>query len=107
MAFGESTMSRIQVQLWYKWFKEGRKDVDDDARPGRPITSTTDENIEITKKMILDNRRITIREVADCQAIFTNVLGMQRAAAKIVQNFKQKQCLKDVAQELLTTFERS
>ena len=54
------------------------------------------------KKTILDNRRITIREVADdvdisfdsCQAIFTDVSGMKRAAAKIVLkllNFKQKQ----------------
>ena len=42
--------------------------------------------------MILDNRRSTIREVADdvgvsfgsSQAIFTDVLGMERAAAKIV-----------------------
>ena len=39
------------------------------------------------KKMILDNRQITIREVADdvdtCQAIFTDVLGMKHEAAKI------------------------
>ena len=47
---------------------------------------------EHVKKVILDNLRITIREVADdagisfgsCQAIFTDVLGMKRAAAKIV-----------------------
>lgn len=112
VAFGESTMSRTQVQLWYNRFKEGREDVNDDARPGRPSTSTTDENIEAVKKMILDNRRITIREVADdvgisfgsCQAIFTDVLGMKRAAAKIVPkllNFEQKQRRMDIAQELL------
>ena len=65
-------------------FKKGRKDVNDDAPSGRPSTSTTDENIKAVKKMILDNRRITFREVADdvaisfssCQAIFTDVLGM-------------------------------
>lgn len=112
VAFGESTMSRTQVQLWYNRFKEGREDVNDDARPGRPSTSTTDENIDAVKKMILDNRRITIREVADdvgisfgtCQAIFTDVLGMKRAAAKIVPkllNFEQKQRRMDIAQELL------
>ena len=46
-----------------------------------PSTSTTDENIEAGKKMILDNRRITVRKVADdvgisfssCQAIFKDV----------------------------------
>ena len=87
--FGESTISRTQVQLWYNRFKEGREDVNDDARPGRPSTSTTDENIEAVKKMILDNRQITIIEVVDdvgisfglCQIIFTDVLGVKRAAA--------------------------
>ena len=33
--------------------------------PGRPNTSITHENIKPVKKMILDYRRITIREVAD------------------------------------------
>ena len=87
---GESTRSGIEGQLWYNRFKEG------------PITSTTDENMESVKKMILDNRRMTIREFSDdvgisfgsCQAIFTDVLGMKRAAEKIVPkllNFEQKQ----------------
>ena len=31
VAFGESTMSRTQVQLWYNQFKEGRADINDDA----------------------------------------------------------------------------
>ena len=64
--------------------------------------------------MILDNRRFTIREVADdvgisfgsCQVIFTNVLGMKRAEAKIVpnlQNFELKRRM-DIVQELLTMF---
>ena len=100
---------RTQVKLWYNQFKEGPEYVNDD---GRPSTLTTDENIEAVKKMILDNRRITIGELADdvgislgsCQAIFTDVLGMERAAAKIVinlLNFERKHrmdghCSRDV-----------
>ena len=83
VAFGESTMSKTRVFEWYKRFKEGRED---DNSTGRPSTSTTDDNVEQVKKMILENRRITIREVADdvgisfgsCQAIFSDVLGMKR-----------------------------
>ena len=55
-------MNRTQVHLRYNRFKEGRENINDNARPGRPSTSTTDENIEAVKKMILDNRRITIRD---------------------------------------------
>ena len=93
VSFGESTMTRAQVQLWHNRFKNGREDVNVDAHPGRPSTSTTDENIETVIKIILNNHRINIREVADnvgisfgsCQAIFSNVLGMKPAVAKIVQ----------------------
>ena len=91
--FVDSTMSRTQVQLWYNQFKkhrEGRKDVHNDARSGHPSMSTTDKDIEAMKKMILDNRRITIKEVAgisfgSCQIIFTDVLGIKRVAAKIAK----------------------
>ena len=58
-------MSRTQVQLLYNRFKEGREDLNDDVRLSRPSMSTTDENIEALKKTILDNRRITIRDVPD------------------------------------------
>ena len=61
-AFDESTISRTQIQLWYNRFKESREDANDDAGPGRRSTLTTYENIEAMKKMILDKRRITIRE---------------------------------------------
>ena len=95
-------MSRTQVQLWCKRFKEGQEDVNNDARPGRPTT-------------ILDNHQITIREVTDnvgilfgsWQAIFTDVLGIKRAAAKIfpkLLNFEQKQRRINIAQDMLTTF---
>ena len=99
---GESTMSRIRVQLWYNRIKEGREDVNDNASPGRPTTSITDE--------------YTIREVADdvgisfgtCQAIFTDGLGKKRATAMIVsklQIFKQKQRSINIAQEILMTIQ--
>ena len=73
----------------YNRSKEDREDVNDDACSGRPSMSVTDENIEAMKKMILENRRITIREVADnvaisfvsCQAIFTDALGTKHTAA--------------------------
>ena len=61
-AFGKSTMSRTQVQLWYIWCKQGREDVNDDACSGHSSPLTTDENIKAVKKMIFDNSRITIRD---------------------------------------------
>ena len=63
----------------------------------------------VLKKMILNNRLITIREVADhvgisfgtLQAIFTNFLGMKLEALKIVSKLL-KQRRMDIAQEMFT-----
>ena len=54
-------IGRTQVQLWYNRDKEGREDVNDYTRPGRPSISTTDESFEAVKKIISDNRPIFIR----------------------------------------------
>ena len=78
-------------------FFEGREYVNDEERAGRPSTSTTDENIDEVKKIVLINRRIIVREVAEdlnisigsCHSIFTTDLGKTRVAAKFVPNFAQ------------------
>ena len=109
-AYGKSAMSKTRVYEWYKRFQDGREDVEDNERPGS--SSTTDENVEKVKEMVMNDRRITISEVADdvgisiglCHEIFSNVLGMKRVAAKFVPkllNFEQKQRRMEVAQESL------
>ena len=59
LAFGATIVNRTQVNR----FKVGREDVNDDAHPGRPSTSTTDINIEEVNKMILDKRQMLKRLV--------------------------------------------
>ena len=58
-------MSKKQIQLWFNPFKEGREDLSDHARTGRPSMSTTDENIEAEKQFFifaesLSERRLMI-----------------------------------------------
>ncbi|UYV62450.1 hypothetical protein LAZ67_2000633 [Cordylochernes scorpioides] len=112
VAYGEPTLDRSNVYRWYKMFSEGREDVNDQERAGRPSTSTTDEKINEVEKMILANRRITVREVAEdlnisigsCHSIFINDLGMRRVAAKFVPkllNCDQKQHRMNIANEML------
>ena len=52
----EATLDRSNVYWWYKMFAEGREDLNDEERTGRPSTSTTDENIDKVKKIVLVNR---------------------------------------------------
>ncbi|UYV72295.1 hypothetical protein LAZ67_9002491, partial [Cordylochernes scorpioides] len=112
VAYGEATLDRSTVYRWYKMFSEGREDVNDEERAGRPSTSTTDEKVNEVEKMILANRRITVREVAEdlnisigsCHSIFINDLGMRQVAAKFVPkllNCDQKQHRMNIANEML------
>ncbi|UYV81262.1 hypothetical protein LAZ67_20000574 [Cordylochernes scorpioides] len=112
VAYGEATLDRSNVYRWYKMFSEGREDVNDEELAGRPSTSTTDEKINEVEKMILANRRITVREVAEdlnisigsCHSIFINDLGMRQVAAKFVPKFlncDQKQHRMNIANEML------
>ncbi|KOC58774.1 Putative uncharacterized protein FLJ37770, partial [Habropoda laboriosa] len=101
-AYGESCLSKTQTYEWYKAFKEGREEVQDLPRSGRPSTISTDENIEKIKKTVIENRRLSVREVArelemshmSVRNILTEVLGMRRVAARLVPkelNFLQKE----------------
>ena len=38
--YGDATLSRTMVFKWHKAFKEGRENVEDNPRSGRPISST-------------------------------------------------------------------
>ena len=44
--YGNEAMSRCRFFEWHKRFEEGREDVEDDPRSGRPSTSKTEENVE-------------------------------------------------------------
>ncbi|UYV77592.1 hypothetical protein LAZ67_15001650 [Cordylochernes scorpioides] len=80
VAYREATLDRSNVYRWYKMFSEGREDVNNEERAGRPSTSITEEKINEVEKMILANHRITVREVAEdlnisigsCHLIFIN-----------------------------------
>ena len=90
--FGESTVSRAQVFECHKAFSEGREVVENLPHASRPSTSVNDDNIEIVKKIVLENHRVGIREVAEAlnisygstQHIVVHVLSMKRVAARLV-----------------------
>ena len=90
--YRESTLSRTQAFEWHKAFSEDREVVENLPHANRPSTSVNDDNIEKVKKIVLENRRVDIREVTETlkisygstQYIVVHVLGMKRVAARLV-----------------------
>ena len=46
-------MSRTQVYTWFKQFKNGRDDLNDDPRPGRPEASSRAELVEKVREIVV------------------------------------------------------
>jgi len=63
--YGDSALPRRSVYEWIKRFQYGQTSVKDEERAGRPSTSITDSNVEDAHAMILENRRVTIDELAN------------------------------------------
>lgn len=63
--FGNDSLKKTVVYQWHERFKSGRESIEDDERSGRPSTSKTDENIDEVKEMLVNNRKLTIREIAE------------------------------------------
>ncbi|KAL4120451.1 hypothetical protein QTP88_013142 [Uroleucon formosanum] len=85
-AFGEYSLSRSVTFEWYKRFKDGRQSTDDDPRSGRPSTSRNDDVVKKIKEKVRNDRRLTVRELANeagisigsCDEILTENLQMKR-----------------------------
>jgi len=64
-AYGEDCLSRTQCHDWYRRFKSGRTSIEDDPKTGRTSTSMDDDHVEKVLAVIRQNRRLTVREVAE------------------------------------------
>ena len=90
--YGEDAMGRTQLFEWHKKFKEGREDLADDPRSGRPSTSRHEDNIQHVKQLVRSDRRLTVRMIAEELAInkstvwsiISEDLGMRKVCAKMV-----------------------
>ena len=109
-------MYRTRVFEWRKRFVEGRENVEDDPKSGRPCTSTTDANIEKVWQLVHRVCRLTICVIASevgmdkqtVRTILVNTLGMQKVCAKMVPQLlteKQKVQQLNACQDILYQLE--
>ena len=64
-AYGDDAMGRSSVFEWHKLFREGREQVEDDQRSGRPSTNKSDENLLKVKNLLGSDRRLRVRMMSE------------------------------------------
>lgn len=99
--FGDECLSKTQVYEWCSALRKGREVVANLPYARRPKTSVTDENVSAVEKLILEDRRSTVRDMAEelgisvgsIEQIIHKRLGYRKISARWVPrllNFDQK-----------------
>jgi len=116
--YSNSAPGKSTVEKWFAKFKRGEMSVEDDARSGRPKEAVTNENIKKVHKIILNDRKVKLIEVAETLKISKERVGhiiheyldMRKLCAKWVPRVltidqKQKRC--DDSEQCLAIFNRN
>ena len=114
--YGESAPCKAFVYDWIKRFKEGREQLKDDSKEGRPSASKNQENIRLVQNLIEEDKRVTIDEIANAVrishgsafSIFTEDLRLSKLLARWVSKVLQENKLNqrtDLSSAILTKME--
>ena len=116
--FPDSSPSTGTVEYWFRQFRTGRASTSDAERTGRPKEVVTPENIKKIHKMILNDRKVKLIEIAEALKISKErvghivheYLGMRKLCAKWVPReltIDQKQQRVDDSEQCLALFNRN
>jgi len=73
--YGDSSPLFSTITKWAAEFKRGRTSLEDDPREGRPKSATTSKFMEQVHDMVLDDRRMKVREIAETIGISKERVG--------------------------------
>ncbi|KAJ4446455.1 hypothetical protein ANN_13151 [Periplaneta americana] len=87
--YGREAVSRKCVYEWFERFREGKETIEDEPRSGPPSTSRTPEMIEKVRQMLAQDRRLTLRLIAEeldisKDAIVRDDLGKRKICSRFV-----------------------
>ena len=90
--YGDQYLSRTQVFEWFKKFMEGREDVGNDPKSGRPSTAKAQKNVEKVARIFRGDRRLSIQASSELininkesvRQILHDDLDMKKVCAKVL-----------------------
>ena len=81
--YGHSAVSYITITRWCRRFKEGRESIEDDPRPGRPMSEYKENDVIAVKKMIDEDARNTVESLSINSGTVFQILKQNLRLAKI------------------------
>ena len=63
--YGKSAPSKATICRWFNKIKQRRRDTSDATRPGRQIEASIPENMKKIHRIVLNDRKVKVRELAD------------------------------------------
>ncbi|XP_055615357.1 uncharacterized protein LOC129761649 [Toxorhynchites rutilus septentrionalis] len=116
--YGDSSPSMATVKNWFNEFQRGRTSVFDEPRPSAPKTATTECNVTKFHDLILADRRLKVREIAETVGISKDrvghtlheILGMRKLLPRWVPRLVtsvNKRNRETTSEQCLTLFKRN
>jgi transposase len=75
VTLGDKRPSYSTVRNWVATFRTGHLSTEDEETSGRPTQVTIPENADATHSMLLDNRTVSAKEIAQTLAISRERVG--------------------------------
>lgn len=73
--YPDAAPGKSTISVWFAKFRTGHMSTENGARSGRPREAVTDENIKKVHQMILKDRHVKLREIADALKISKERVG--------------------------------
>ena len=61
--YGHSAPDRSTISKWIDRFAAGRVSLEDDPRSGAPVKAITDNNVEVVRQLLNEDRRLIFDEL--------------------------------------------
>ena len=75
LAYADKCPSESTIKFWIAEFKRGRQLVADEEREGRPKTSDNEENRAKLERLVLEDRKVTTRQLAESLKLSKGSVG--------------------------------
>lgn len=114
-AYGDLAPSYNFIAKWIRLFKDGRENIKDDPRSGRPITTLTEDNIELVREIIDDNPYATYVEIEvqtslsppTIYSIIHEHLGLRKVASRYVPHNLTQKNKQEISNFTMTTLDHT